>query len=159
MIPRTARREVADVPEPRPPDRRLDQLLHVRKQRLRRFERERNEARQAWRAERSDLAACKERWRHARDEAHAQWQAARTAFSQMTITSGDFKKAKAVYARMKQAASQLRVEWQECRQACRIAGAAFFAARQVVLEANRQQEKLGLLRDALLAERAMAGQD
>lgn len=149
-----ARREVVDVAERRPPDRRLDQLLHVRKQRLSRFERERNEARLAWRARRSDLNTVKLRWRRARDEAQAQWLAARAAFSEMTITSGEFKKAKAVYERMKKLASQLRVEWQEVRQRCRAAGVSFFAARLIVLQANKQQEKLGMLRDELRAEEA-----
>jgi len=152
-------REVADVPEARPPDRRLDQLMHVRKQRLSRFERERNEAREDWRARRRDLAALKRRWCGARDAAQAQWQAARAAFSDMVITSGEFKKAKAVYERMKREASQLRVTWQEKRQACRAAGAVFFAARLVVLQAQRQQEKLGMLRDAVRAEEARHGQD
>lgn len=154
MKPRGARREPVDVAERRVPDRRLDQLLHVRRQRLNRFERERNEARQAWRARRRELGALKARWRRARDEALAEWQAARAAFSDMTITSGEFKKAKAVYERMKQAASQLRVDWQEARLGCRGAGAAFFAARLAVLEAQRQQEKLGVLRDELRAQEA-----
>jgi hypothetical protein len=152
---RVARREVVDVPERRPPDRRLDQLLHVRKQRLSRFERERNEARQAWRKRRADLCSLKLRWRRARDEAQDQWKAARASFSNMTITSGEFKKAKAVYERMKQQASQLRVQWQEERQACRSAGTVFFAARVVVLQANRQQEKLGFLRDEVRAQEAL----
>lgn len=161
MSPRTtgfgaapARREVVDVPERRPPDRRLDQLLHVRKQRLSRFERERNEARQAWRAQRRALSTLKQRWRSAHRDAHEQWRASRAAYAAMTITSGEFKKAKAVYERMKKEASQLRVDWQEQRAACRVAGSAYFAARLVVLQANRQQEKLGMLRDEVRAQEA-----
>lgn len=151
---RPARREVVDVAEPRAPDRRLDQLLQVRRQRLSRLERERHEARLAWRARRRDLGSLKQRWRSARDAAQSQWQSARAAFYAMTITSGEFKKAKAIYERLKKQASQMRVEWHEVRQACRAAGARFFAARLVVLEANRQQEKLGILRDELRAQEA-----
>ncbi|WEF32227.1 hypothetical protein [Pseudoduganella chitinolytica] len=54
-IGRRAKREVVDVPEPRRPDQSLARLLHVRKQRLGRLERERNEARQQWRQARTVL--------------------------------------------------------------------------------------------------------
>jgi len=151
---RLGRREVVDVAERRAPDRRLDGLLHVRKQRLSRFERERNEARQAWRAARRELAALKLRWRRTRDQAQQGWQAARAAFSEMTITSGEFKKARAIYERTKKEASGLRVEWNQSRQVCRGAGAAFFASRLVVLQAHMQQEKLSILRDEVRAREA-----
>ncbi|MPS30339.1 MAG: hypothetical protein E2576_02575 [Alcaligenaceae bacterium] len=151
---RGARREVADLPEPRAPDRRLDQLLHVRKQRLGRLERERNEARQAWREQRHGQRALKQRWRDAREQAQAQWMAARAAFSGMSITSGEFRKARAVYERMKKEASQLRVDCQQALQACRAAGTDFFEARRRVMQADRQQEKLGVLRDELRAAEA-----
>ena len=145
------RREVIDVIEPRAPDRRLDQLLHVRKQRLGRLERERNEARQAWRDRRHGMRALKRRWLEAREQAQSQWMEARAAFSGMTITSGEFRKARAVYERMKKEASQLRVDCQQTLQACRAAGVDFFDARRRVMEADRQQEKLGVLRDELRA--------
>ncbi|MET1358175.1 hypothetical protein, partial [Staphylococcus aureus] len=81
-------------------------LLHVRKARLGRLERERDEARLRWRERRQALSAMKLRWRRTRDEAQAEWQAARAAFTAMTITSGEFKKARAVYERMKKSAAQ-----------------------------------------------------
>lgn len=148
---RPARREVVDVPERRPPDRRLDQLLHVRKQRLTRLERERNEARNEWRTRRRALNGLKRRWREAREQAQLQWQSARASFSEMSITSGDFRKAKAVYERMKKEASQLRIDCQEALRVCRLAGAGFFAARREVMQANKQQEKLSVLRDEIRA--------
>lgn len=146
---RPARREAADLPEPGTPDRRLDQLLHVRKARLGRLERERDEARLRWRERRQALSALKLRWRRTRDEAQAEWQAARAAFTAMTITSGEFKKARAVYERMKKSAAQLRVQWQELRPICRADGAAWFAAREVVRQASRQEQKMTMLRDEL----------
>lgn len=153
---RPARREVIDLPERKAPDRRLDQLLHVRKQRLSRLERERNDARNEWRSRRRGLNLLKRRWREARELAQAQWQSARTAFTEMCITSGDFRKAKAAYERMKKEASQLRVDCQEVLQACRAAGAVFFEARRQVMQANKQQEKLSVLRDEIRAIEAAA---
>ena len=59
---RRSKREVVDVAEPKVPDKRLDQLLHVRKQRLGRLERERNEARQLWRARRPPSCVRRPPW-------------------------------------------------------------------------------------------------
>lgn len=146
---RRGRREVVDVAERRAPDRRLDQLLHVRKQRLGRLERERNETRLAWRDRRRDANGLKGRWREAREQTQVQWAAARAAFSDMRITSGEFRKARAVYERMRKEAAQLHVDSQQAMRACRAAGADFFEARRRVMEADRQQEKLGVLRDEL----------
>lgn len=151
---RRARREVVDVAERHAPDRRLDQLLHVRKQRQGRLDRERNDARRAWRDRRCAAHALKRRWREARELAQTQWAAARAAFSEMRITSGEFRKARAVYERMKKEAAQLRVDSQQALRACRAAGAAFFEARRQAMQADRQQEKLGVLRDELRAAEA-----
>ncbi|HWW05972.1 hypothetical protein [Collimonas sp.] len=146
---RRARREVVEVPERKIEDKRLDQLLNVRKQRLSRLERERNAARAAWRAERQALHDIKQRWREASHQAKEQWRQARAAFLAMSTTSGQFRKAKSMYERMKQDAAQLYMGCQEKLQRCRQAGKVFFEARQCVLEANRQQEKLSILRDEM----------
>jgi hypothetical protein len=148
---RRAKREVIDVAERKVEDRRLDQLLHVRKQRLGRLERERNEARNAWREQRQALRQSKQCWRNMLEQAKEQWQYSRRQFLQMTLTNGEFSKAKAVYKRMQQEAAQLYLACQEKLHRCRQAGAAFFEARRNVLEANRQQEKLVIMRDEIRA--------
>lgn len=145
------RREVIDVAERKVEDRRLDQLLHVRKQRLGRLERERNEAREAWRAQRLAFRQAKQRWRAMLAEATSQWQRSREQFLQMTLTNGQFSKAKAVYKRLQNEAAQLYLACQEQLRSCREAGTAFFLARMNVLQANRQQEKLGIMRDEIRA--------
>jgi hypothetical protein len=146
---RRARREVADVAEPRRPDRSLDQLLHVRKQRLGRLERECSNARADWRASRLALRGCKLRMREARRQAAQFWQESRAQFLQMTITSGQFHLAKARYARMKDDAAGLYLRCQESVQQCRQEGSRYFDARAEARRAQRQQEKLGILRDEL----------
>ncbi|AKU22907.1 hypothetical protein [Massilia sp. NR 4-1] len=148
---RRAKREVADVPEPKRPDRRLDQLLHVRKQRLGRLERERGTAREAWRSCRQSLRECKLRKREALQQAVQFWQEARASFLGMTITSGQFHVAKARYERMKEDAAQLNLRCQETVRRCRAAGTRYFAANEEVQRAQRQQEKLGILRDEMRA--------
>lgn len=148
-IGKRGRREVIDVPEPRRPDQSLARLLHVRKQRLGRLERERNEARQQWRAARATLRERKEAWRLALAAAHDFWQAARDSFLQMSTTSGDLRKAKAAYERMKEEAARVHLGWREQLGRCNAAQRTFFAALERVLAANRQQEKLGILSDEL----------
>ena len=155
-----ARREVIDVPEPRRPDRRLDQLLHVRKQRLSRLERECNEARAQWRELRADLTRQKQAARQAKIRAHEEWLAARSAFFSMALTNGEFSRAKTVYEKMKIEADVLHIECRAYAARCRALGVEFFLARQHVTDATKQQEKLGVLRDemkaALLAQNAEA---
>lgn len=146
---RRSKREVVDVAEPKVPDKRLDQLLHVRKQRLGRLERERNEARQLWRTRREALHVCKLARRDALAQATEYWRTSRAEFFQMTITSGQFRKAKAVYERMKEDAARRYLLWQEELARCGQAQTHFFTALEQVLLANRQQEKLGILRDEL----------
>lgn len=148
-IGRRARREVVDVPEPRRPDQSLARLLHVRKQRLGRLERERNEARQHWRACRAMLRERKLARRQAVTAAHEFWRAAREGFLRMTTTSGDLRKAKATYERMKEDAARLYLDWQEELARCDAAQRTFFDALACVLAANRQQEKLTILNDEL----------
>jgi len=148
---RVAKREVIDVAEMKKPDRRLDQLLHVRKQRLSRLERERNEARDAWRQARDQLSGKKQAWRTMRERAQSGWMEARAGFFSMSLTNADFKRAKAIYERMKLEAAQLRQGCLRHAQDCRQAGAAFFAARDRVQDANKQQEKLTVLRDEMKA--------
>lgn len=146
---RRSRREVVDLPEPALEDKRLDQLLKVRKQRLSRLERERNETRAVWRAERQALGDIKRAWRSALHEGKELWRQARTDFLAMNSTSGQFRKAKSKYERMQRDAAQLYMGCQDKLLSCRLAGTIFFQARQCVLEANRQQEKLLILRDEI----------
>jgi hypothetical protein len=149
MSMRRAKREVVDVPEPRRPDQSLARLLHVRKQRLGRFERERNEARQQWREGRVALRERKQARRLAVGAANRFWQSARDSFLQMATTSGDLRKAKATYARMKEDAARLYLAWQEELARCDAARRVFFDALTRVLAANRQQEKLTIMNDEL----------
>lgn len=149
MSIRRGKREVVDVPEPRRPDQSLAQLLHVRKQRLGRLERERNEARIQWREGRVTLRTRKEERREAVSAADRFWQAARDNFLQMATTSGDLRKAKASYERMKEDAARRYLSWREQLTRCDAAQRAFFDAAARVLAANRQQEKLGILNDEL----------
>lgn len=143
------KREVIDVPERKVQDRGLDKLLNVRKQRLERLERERSEAREAWRKARADMRAAKERWRFAHKEAVAFWQQARADFFRLATTSGQLRKAKGIYERMKAQASELRLECNEFVKRGKTARTGFFEARRRALEANKQQEKLTILRDEI----------
>lgn len=144
-----SQREVIDIHEPRKQDKSLDKLIVVRKQRIERLERERIEARAAWRETRQALREIKQRWRDAVDAAQDFWQEARAGFFKMTITSGQFRRAKAMYERMKADAAQLHLECREAVAPCKAARSEFFAARRRALDAYREHEKLGLLRDEL----------
>ncbi|MGZ5801332.1 MAG: hypothetical protein ACXWJZ_11945 [Burkholderiaceae bacterium] len=142
-----SKREVIDVPEPGKQDKSLDKLIVVRKQRIERLERERVEARVAWRAERQALRTLKERWRKAVEAAQNGWQAARAEFFRMAMTSGQFRCAKAVYERMKEDAAQLHMECRAAVAPCKTKKTEFFEARRRVMDAHRQHEKLTMLRD------------
>lgn len=146
---RRSKREVIDVLEPKPQDKSLDKLLNVRKQRIDRLERERREAREAWRETRQELRTQKQRWRDAVQAYKDFWQQSREDFFRMALTSGQFRKAKAIYERMKQEAAQMRVDCLEVVGRCKQGRSGFFEARRRVLQASRQQEKLGILRDEL----------
>lgn len=148
---RRSKREVIDVPERKPEDKSLDKLLNVRKQRLDRLERERKDAREAWRETRQQLRTRKEEWRKALEDAKDFWIQARAEFFKMSTTSGQFRKAKAIYERMKSQAAQMQLECREIVKRCKSAKNEFFEARQRVLTANRQQEKLSILRDEIRA--------
>lgn len=147
-LPRS-KREPVEVAERKPEDKRLDKLLGVRKQRLDRLERERKEAREAWKTARAELREAKLRWREAVQGTKDFWAAARKDFLAMHTTSGQYQQAKAVYERMKQAAADERLHCLESLKKCKDRRNAFFAARQCVLTANRQQEKLSFMRDEL----------
>lgn len=149
---RRSKREVIDVAERKVEDRRLEQLLHVRKQRLGRLERECNEARNAWREQRQALRQAKQSWRNMLEQAKDEWLRSRKKFLQMTLTNGQFSKAKAVYKRMQNEAAQSYLACQEKLHMCRQAGATYFQARLKVLEANRQQEKLSIMRDEIRSQ-------
>lgn len=146
---RRGKREVIDIPEQKKKDKSLDGLIDVRKQRIDRLERERIEARHAWRDARARLRDVKQRWRCALQEATDHWRQARAAFLQMTTTSGQFRKAKGIYERLKTHAAQLHLECREAVAPCKATRTAFFEARRRVMDANRQYEKLGILRDEL----------
>ena len=144
-----AKREPIEVVEPKPPDRTLDKLLGVRKQRLDRLERERKDARDAWKAARAVFREKKLQWRAAVEDAAYYWRQARKEFLAMNTTSGQYQKSKAVYERMKNAATDQRVWCLEALKRCKLKRGEFFAARERVLSANRQQEKLTVMRDEL----------
>jgi hypothetical protein len=143
------RREVVDVAEPKKPDRRLDKLAHVRKQRLRRYERERNEKCEIWRRQRHELKKKRQLWRTQQQQAVQFWEEQRQAFFAMTISSGNFRAAKFTYQRMLAQAAQTHLEAREQAQRCRQDGKVFFAALRQVRQARLQQEKLDFMRDEL----------
>ncbi|HEY8023269.1 MAG TPA: hypothetical protein VIF60_01795 [Burkholderiaceae bacterium] len=146
---RRPKREVVDVVEAPRKDDGLGHLLQIRKQRIERFERESVLARGQWRNARATLHAAKERWRDAKRDAAEFWRCARSDFLRMNMTSGDFRKAKAIYERMKETAAQLHLECGEAIGPCKKIRAEFFTAKKSANEATRQFEKLGILRGEL----------
>ncbi|MEN3296549.1 MAG: hypothetical protein V7642_5802 [Burkholderiales bacterium] len=142
-------REVIDVPEARRQDKSLDMLLTLRKQRVDRFEQELRVARAAWRDQRAVLRDVKERRRKALQEAKGYWQEARTGFLSMATTSGEYRRAKAVYERMKETAAQLYLECLEEVGQCKSSRAAVFEAHKRLMDGQRQHEKLGMLCDEI----------
>ncbi|NRR30410.1 hypothetical protein HSX11_09425 [Oxalobacteraceae bacterium] len=150
---RRAQREVVDGPEARPPERGLEQLLGVRRQRLERLERERREVRAHWRALRLALRETRQRWRAALCDAEEDWRKAQGQFFGMLGTSGQFRSARQAYQDRRDEAGALRLACREHAAGARSAGRDFFAVRRRVGEARLRQEKLTMLRDALrLAE-------
>ena len=145
--------EVACPNEPVPEDQRIVKLIGLRKQLLVRREQEQREAREAWRAARAELRELKHSWREAQKKTQDLWIEARTEFFQMRSTSGEFRRHKAIFQRMKEAASQLHLEAREAVPVCRDAGRKFFAAVQSVAVAKKQQEKLNFMRDEINAQR------
>lgn len=145
-----SKREVVDVIEPTRPDRRLDQLVSVRKQRLGRLERERNEAREAWREQRRNFSEAKRARREHLAETDRLWAEARSGFLKMSTTSGQYRNSKAVYERMKKETAQHYLKAQEELQKCRELQTIFFESMVAVVTANKQQEKLSIMRDELL---------
>src|SRR5207244_8048713 len=91
----------------------------------------------------------KESWRDAVQAYKDFWEQSRQDFFSMNITSGQFRKAKAIYERMKKEAASLHAKCIEAVHHCKEGATAFFEARQRVLQANKQQEKLSILRDEL----------
>lgn len=147
--PAKAKREPVEVLEPKPLDKSLDKLLGVRKQRLDRLERERRETREEWKRCREEFRQKKLDWRKAVEDSKEFWVKARKEFLSMTTTSGQYQRAKATYERMKQSAADMRVTCLESLSGCKSARTAFFSARERVLAANRQQEKLTIIRDEI----------
>lgn len=144
-----SKREVVDLVEAPRKDDGLGRLLQIRKQRIERFERESALARGKWRNARATLRSAKERWRSAKRDAAEFWRCARSDFLRMNMTSGDFRKAKAIYERMKESAAQLHLECGEAIGPCKKIRAEFFTAKKAASEATRQFEKLGILRGEL----------
>jgi hypothetical protein len=146
---RRSRREVIDVPEMRPPDKSLDLLLTLRKGRIERYQQERGLAHAEWRRQRAELRDLKERRRQALRDAKDYWQQARDQFLSMVTTSGQYRRAKAIYERMKQSASKLYEECQGAVSRCRSSRTGYFDACKALSDARRQHEKLGMLRDEI----------
>lgn len=146
------KREPIEVLEPKPPDKSLDKLLSVRKQRLGRLERERKDAQERWRSARARLREEKLAWRASTQSTKEFWGQARKEFMSMNTTSGQYQRAKATYERMKEHCATLRMSCLETLERCRAMRNKFFEARERVLQANRQQEKLTVMRDELLAQ-------
>jgi hypothetical protein len=146
-----SKREAIDVPEPKAPDRTLDRLLGVRKHRLERLERESLAARDAWRGHRIRLGDTKRSWREACLHAQEFWRQARARYFAMESSSGEFGAAKSGFNRLKREAAQVLLSWRETRAACETAQREFFAARERLAQARRQQEKLGMFRDEMVA--------
>lgn len=146
---RRSRREPIEVPETRAEDKSIDLLLRLRKQRVERIEQERNRAREAWRQERISLRDEKQRRRQAVQDANDHWIQARERFLSMVMTSGQYRKEKAIYARKKEYAAQLYLECLETVKRCKSSREAFFSFCRELRQARRQHEKLGMLRDEL----------
>lgn len=146
-----ARREPVELAEPRVPDRTLERLLGVRKNRLERLEREQRDAREQWRQRRGALRQAKLLWRGARLAADQHWQNARRQFFAMETDSRQFRADQGGYERMKRDTGQRLLAWRESAVAGRAAGAVFFAAHRQLREARRQQEKLDILREHIRA--------
>lgn len=144
-----AKREVVDVPEPKAEDKSLDRLINVRKQRMDRLERERRESREAWKARLAELHDTGRSWRAAKQAATDFWLDARAEFLNMVITNRQYQKAKAMYQHMKDVAADWYLKCHEAVANCRAARNAFFAAKLAVIQANKQQEKLSILRDEI----------
>lgn len=143
------RKEAIDVPEEPRKDRSLDQLIQVHEHRLQRLERERKNARNAWRETRRTLTQLKEQWRNALQESQTYWQNARTRFFAMQITSGEFRRSKAVYERLKQDAAELKAGAVDHVSVCRDTKKGFFSACQMLKAAYLHIEKLKTLRDEM----------
>lgn len=141
--------EPVDVPEDPVPDRSLDQLIGVHEHRLRRLERECQQARDAWRDARSELRQRKERWRGALADAHRYWQEARADFFKMAITSGKLRRAKTSFEKLKLEAAQMRLTAVEAAVQCRQAGQSFFDAQRCTARERVHIEKLKIVRDEL----------
>lgn len=144
-----SKREPVEVAEPKPQDKSLDKLLGVRKQRLDRLERERKDAHAALQESRATLRTKKQEWRDTLQGAKDYWVQARKEFLSMATTSGQYQRAKGVYERMKQHAADLRLACLEAYGACKEARTAFHEARDRAVTANRQQEKLTIMRDEI----------
>jgi len=144
-----SKREPVEVIEPKPMDKSLDKLLGVRKSRLDRMERERKDSQERWRGARRRFREAKDGWRASVQATKDFWAQARKEFMSMQTTSGQYQRAKGAYERMKEESASLRVTCLEMLEKCRTTRSAFFEARERVLTANRQQEKLTIMRDEM----------
>jgi hypothetical protein len=144
-----SKREVVDVIEPKAEDKSLDRLIGVRKQRMDRLERERREAREAWKARLAELHETARQWRAAKQAATDYWLDVKAGFLNMVITNRQYQQAKAMYEHMKEEAADCYLHCHEAIAACRAGRDAFFAAKLTVIQANKQQEKLSILRDEI----------
>ncbi|HEY8608145.1 MAG TPA: hypothetical protein VIM12_13605 [Noviherbaspirillum sp.] len=155
---RTARREAPEIREPKAEDRNLVLLQRLRRQRVERYEQERMRAKAEWRRQRMALRDLKQRRREAQREAKEYWQRAREEFIGMTITSGQYRRAKTIYERMKEIAAQRYLDCQEAVAHCRLRRSGYFAACLQLQQAQRQHEKLEMFRQEL-RQRQQKGDD
>lgn len=139
-----------EIPEEPRRDLSFDRLIAVHQNRLRRLERERLDARSAWRDARTQLRRRKEHWRNAVDDAKRYWHDARAGFLKMVITSGQFRQAKAVYERLKLEAAEMRLEAVEMVPRCRQAEQAFFDLCRRLAHERLHVEKLRIASDELM---------
>lgn len=152
--PRRGPREAVDVPEEGKKDKRLDELIAVHEHRLFQLERERQEARAEWREVRYSLREMNGRSKKAFEDTREYWEKKRAGFFSMVITSGEFRKAKSVYERLKQEAMQLRLKARETVPECRTAKERFFATAQKLIVERLHIEKLKIMRDEILRQAA-----
>ena len=142
-------REVQDVPEPVRKDCPLDKLVRIRRQRIEKSERDCLRARQHWRECRRQLRQQSQGSKDAESRAQQCWKKARKDFFDMSISSGQFKKAKAVFKKMQATAAEMRALAHAAVDESKLARTAYFKAKVNLAEARKQAEKLDLMSEEL----------
>lgn len=143
------RQEAYDVPEPVRKDCPLEKLVRIRRQRIEKSERDCLRARQYWRECRLQLRQKNQGSKEAESRAQQCWQQARRDFFDMSISSGQFRAAKAAFKKMQAAAAEMRVLARAAAKESRLARVAYFRARTTLAEVRKQAEKLDLMSEEL----------